>query len=91
MVINKIKEFVDAQNITVYHFRKVTEVSEPTAYRLYNDPFLVPSGNVLEAMYKAFPQTTPNDWLAFISEDEAKNLKTQLARAKARKQKREAA
>ena len=91
MVINRIKEFVDGRKMTVYHFRKLTEVSEPTAYRLYNDPCLVPSGNVLEAIYRAFPETTPNDWLAFVSEDEAKKLKNQLARIKARKQQKDAA
>lgn len=84
-MINRIKDFVDSRSMTVYQFWKKTEVTEPTAYRLYKDPFLIPSGKVLEAIHKAFPDTTPNDWLAFVTEEEAQKLAKQIQRTKEKK------
>lgn len=86
-MINKIKNVVDSRGITVYQFWKATGVTEPTAYRLYKDPFLIPSGKVLEAMHRAYPDTTPNDWLAFVSEEEKQKLKKQLVRSETKKAK----
>lgn len=67
-VLNRLKEFADARGLTAYALWKATNLSEPTVYRLYKDPSLVPSGKVLEGLATAFPDTTPNDWLKFVSE-----------------------
>lgn len=67
-MLNRIKEFADSRGLTAYALWKATTLSEPTVYRLYNDPSLVPSGKVLEGFAVAFPDTTPNDWLKFESE-----------------------
>ena len=67
-VLNRIKEFADSRGLTAYALWKSTTLSEPTVYRLYNDPSLVPSGKVLEGFAVAFPDTTPNDWLKFESD-----------------------
>jgi Cro/C1-type HTH DNA-binding domain len=64
-VLNRIKEFCDDRELTAYALWKATKLSEPTVYRLYKDPTLIPSGKVLEGLAEAFPDTTPNDWLKF--------------------------
>ncbi|ESA39132.1 transcriptional xre family [Leptolyngbya sp. Heron Island J] len=46
-VINTIKEFVDAQGITPYQFRKDVGIAQRTAYDLYNNPLQLPSSSVL--------------------------------------------
>lgn len=69
-VINRIKEFADSRGLTAYALWKATNLSEPTVYRLYKDPTLIPSGKVLEGLAEAFPDTTPNDWLRFEREQE---------------------
>jgi Cro/C1-type HTH DNA-binding domain len=70
-VRNRIKEFCDDQGLTAYALWKATKLSEPTVYRLYKDPELIPSGKVLEGLAEAFPDTTPNDWLKFEKDDES--------------------
>ncbi len=81
-VINRVREFVNSRNMTVYQFWKAAEaaggLTEPTAYRLYKDPFTVPSGKVMDSICKAFPGVSPNDLLAFVSDEEAEKLKSQL-------------
>jgi len=64
-VLNRLKEFADTRELTAYALWKATTLSEPTVYRLYKDPSLIPSGKVLEGLAVAFPETTPNDWLKF--------------------------
>ncbi|MBD2093528.1 helix-turn-helix transcriptional regulator [Microcoleus sp. FACHB-1515] len=64
-MLNRLKEFADAKGLTAYALWKSTSLSEPTVYRLYKDPSLIPSGKVLEGLATAFPDTTPNDWLKF--------------------------
>lgn len=64
-VLNRIKEFCDDRGLTAYALWKSTKLSEPTVYRLYKEPELIPSGKVLEGLAEAFPDTTPNDWLKF--------------------------
>lgn len=46
-VINTIKDFVDAQGITPYQFRKDVGIAQRTAYDLYNNPLQLPSSSVL--------------------------------------------
>lgn len=69
-VLNRVKEFADSRGLTAYALWKATELSEPTVYRLYKDSSLIPSGKVLEGFAKAFPETTPNDWLKFAKNEE---------------------
>ncbi len=64
-MLNRVKEFAEARGLTAYALWKATTLSEPTVYRLYKDPSLVPSGKVLEGFAEAFPDTCPNDWLRF--------------------------
>ena len=82
--INRIREFVDSRGMTVDQFWKAAEaaggLTEPTAYRLYKDPFSIPSGKVLDAIHEAFPEVTPNDFLAFVSEKEAEKIRRQKKR-----------
>lgn len=69
-MLNRVKEFADSHGMTAYALYKTTNVSEPTIYRLYSNPELIPSGKVLEAFCKTFPDSTPNDWLKFASDKE---------------------
>ncbi len=91
-VINRVREFVDSRAMTAYQFWKAVEkgggMTEPTAYRLYNNPFQIPSGKALESIYQAYPDTTPNDWIAFISDTEAAKIRKAMEREKRKKQKR---
>ena len=66
-VINRLKEVADSNRLTAYALWKATKLSEPTIYRLYKNPDLIPSGKVLEGLGEAFPETTPNDWLKFVN------------------------
>jgi predicted DNA-binding transcriptional regulator AlpA len=66
-VVNRLKVFADSNGLTAYALWKATSLSEPTVYRLYKNPELIPSGKVLEGLYHAFPETTPNDWLEFVA------------------------
>mgnify|MGYP002716001828 CR=1 FL=1 len=85
-VINRIKEFVDSRGMTVYQFWKAASsaggLTEPTAYRLYKDPFAIPSGKVMDSIYKAFPEVNPGDLLAFIPDEEAEKLRNHMEKSK---------
>jgi predicted DNA-binding transcriptional regulator AlpA len=67
-VLNRLKEFADSKGLTAYALWKATRLSEPTIYRLYSNPSLVPSGKVLEGLADGFPDTEPNDWLKFVTD-----------------------
>jgi Cro/C1-type HTH DNA-binding domain len=71
-VVNRLKVFADSRGLTAYALWKATRLTEPTVYRLYNHPDLIPSGKVLTGLYQAFPDTTPNDWLEFVSNSRKK-------------------
>lgn len=66
---NRIKEFVDSQNITVYQFWKATGISRTTAYDLYNNPEQYPGKNVMEAICKRFPGTQPGSLIEYIPDE----------------------
>jgi transcriptional regulator with XRE-family HTH domain len=68
-VLNRLKEFADSRGMTAYALFKAADVSEPTIYRLYSNPELIPSGKVLQALADAFPDSTPNDFLKFEKEE----------------------
>jgi predicted DNA-binding transcriptional regulator AlpA len=71
-VVNRLKVFADSRGLTAYALWKATSLTEPTIYRLYNHPDLIPSGKVLTGLYQAFPDTTPNDWLEFVASSRQK-------------------
>jgi len=66
---NKIKELVENRGITPYRFWKDTGLSQPTAYRLCRDMQAVPTGEVLEAICKAY-NVQPGDLLEYIPDGE---------------------
>lgn len=68
-MINTIKQFVDNREMTPYQFWKVTGIAQATAYRLYKNPSDIPSGNVLDAIFKAFPEAQPNDLMAYVPDE----------------------
>ena len=51
---NRIKDLLDAQNITRYEFWKKTGLSQNTAYRLYDDPYYIPGGEVMMKIFNAY-------------------------------------
>jgi DNA-binding Xre family transcriptional regulator len=72
-IINTIKEFAQAKGCkNAYEFWKITGLSQPTTYRLYNNPTAFPSKETQEAICKAF-DAQPGDFLQYIpdaNEDE---------------------
>ncbi|MDJ0650660.1 MAG: helix-turn-helix transcriptional regulator [Xenococcaceae cyanobacterium MO_188.B19] len=64
-MINKIKNVVDSQKISVYKFRQETGISSTTAYELYNNPKHLPSIRVLERICQAY-DLQPNDVLEMV-------------------------
>lgn len=69
-VRNKIKELIESRGITPYRFWKDTGLSQPTAYRLCRNTQDVPTGDVLEAICKAY-DLQPGDLLVYIPDKEA--------------------
>lgn len=64
---NKVKAFVDQQGISVYEFRKRTQVAQRTAYDLYNNPYQLPNASVLNKICDAF-KIQPNEILEWTEE-----------------------
>lgn len=64
---NKIKEFVDSQNLTVYEFRKRTGIANKTAYDLYNKPEQYPGKDVMEKICTSF-KVQPGVLLEWVEE-----------------------
>ncbi len=71
-VINTIKPFVDSRGLSVYRFRKDTGLAQATAYRLYNNSYDIPSGEVLKAICSAY-KIQPGEILQWIP-DESEEL-----------------
>lgn len=63
-VKNMIKEFIDSRKLTVYQFWKQTGIAQATAYRLYNKPNYVPTGDILTAICKTYG-VQPGDILIY--------------------------
>lgn len=65
-IVNAIKEFAQAKGCkNAYEFWKITGLSQPTVYRLYNDPMAFPSRETQNAICKAF-DAQPGDFLRYI-------------------------
>lgn len=78
MQLNRIREIVDARDISRYRFWKQTGLDRATAYRLYNDPTYIPSDSVLEKICKAYGLRT-EDLLKEESEPIAAPVVTQTS------------
>lgn len=55
---NTIKQFLDKKGITRYQLQKETGIGHSTAYRLYDDPTLIPQKPVLDKIcdfYRCYP------------------------------------
>lgn len=78
MQLNRIREIVDARDMSRYRFWKQTGLDRATAYRLYNDPTYIPSDPVLEKICKAYGLRT-EDLLKEESEPIAAPVATQTA------------
>ena len=64
---NKIKEFLDKNNLTAYRFIKDTGLSDSTGYRLAADADYVPSGKVLITICKTY-NVQPGEILEWVGE-----------------------
>ena len=70
---NKIKEFVESRNMSVYAFREKTGIANKTAYDLVNTPTQIPSGNVITKICDAF-EVQPNEILEWIPSTEKEEI-----------------
>ena len=76
-MINRIKEFLDNRpdpiagnpSTSPYRFWKDTQLSRTTAYRLYNDPSYIPTGDVLEKICSTY-RIKPGVILDWFPDDE---------------------
>jgi DNA-binding Xre family transcriptional regulator len=65
-IVNTIAEFAKAQGCkNAYEFWKITGLSQPTVYRLYNNPDAFPSKETQDAICKAF-NAQPGDFLRYV-------------------------
>lgn len=67
-VKNKIKQFVDSKQISVYQFRKDTNIAQRTAYDLYNNPDQLPNATVLRKICDSY-EIQPNEILEWIKDN----------------------
>jgi DNA-binding Xre family transcriptional regulator len=67
-VRNTIKDFVDRLGISVYEFRKRTQIAQSTAYSLYNNPDQLPNSSVISKICDAF-EIQPNEILRWEKKD----------------------
>ena len=64
---NKIKAFVDAQEITPYQFCKDTGLSQNTGYNLYNDPEYIPGPTALAKICGTY-KVQPGELIIYVPE-----------------------
>ena len=62
---NKLKQFLESKNLSVYRFQKDTGIAPKTAYDLVNDESKIPAPKVLEAICDAY-EVQPGDLLEWI-------------------------
>lgn len=60
---NTIKEFVQRRGITAYALSKRTGIPLNTVYRLVNQPKVVPSGEIMDAILNEFSDASVSDLL----------------------------
>ncbi|MGL5922213.1 helix-turn-helix domain-containing protein [Chroococcidiopsis sp.] len=76
MVLNNLKELIDARGITRYQFWKETEFNKATAYRLYDEPEYIPGREVMERIAEVYGWE-PKEYIVYIPNDLA-NLAQRL-------------
>jgi len=59
---NKVKEFLEVRELSVYRMIKQTGISDTTGYRLASDPSRIPSAKVLKAICTTY-RVEPGDLL----------------------------
>jgi DNA-binding Xre family transcriptional regulator len=64
-VRNTLAQFIEARGITPYRFWKDTGVSQPTAYRLCRNQKDIPTGDVMDAICRAY-NLQPGDFLEYV-------------------------
>jgi predicted transcriptional regulator len=63
---NTIKEFVGKRGITAYALSKRTGIPLNTVYRLVNNPKVIPSGEVMDAILNEFNDASVSDLLTHL-------------------------
>jgi len=79
-MFNRIKEYLDKRpdpvtgepRTSAYRFWKETGLSRATAYRLYNDSKYIPTGEVWNAICRAYGEQ-PGIFVRYVSERENSN------------------
>jgi DNA-binding Xre family transcriptional regulator len=71
MIQNRIKEFIDTQQISVRKFIKETEISPRTGYDLYNNPNQIPVQSVLDKICNTY-YIQPGEILTWIPTEKPK-------------------
>jgi DNA-binding Xre family transcriptional regulator len=66
---NRVKQFVDSRDLTVYRFIKDTGIAPGTGYKLYKNSKHMPSPTVLEAICDTY-EVQPNEILEWCKNDE---------------------
>lgn len=69
---NKIRQFVEGRNISVYRFRKDTGIAVATAYRIFNCSRQIPSIAVLEKICCAY-KVQPGELLEWVNPRKEQN------------------
>ncbi|WP_049858590.1 helix-turn-helix domain-containing protein [Gloeothece citriformis] len=72
-VFNKISKFIEHKGISRYRFWQDTQLGRDTAYRLCNDPFYIPTGNVLDKICSTY-KIQPGEILGWYDESETSEL-----------------
>ncbi len=54
MVRNELRRLISQRGITRYRFWQDTKLNRATAYRLYDDPFYIPGGDVMDTIAKVY-------------------------------------
>lgn len=67
VVKNTILEFLNSRGITRYSFWKETGISRPTAYKVADDPYYIPSGATINAICKAY-DLQPGEFIKYVEE-----------------------
>jgi len=67
-MINKLKEFLEKREESVYSLRQKTGIANATAYHLVNDSSAIPNGAVLSKICQAY-RVQPCAFLEWIDDD----------------------
>lgn len=68
---NRLKQFVEKRGITPYKLSKDTRLPLNTIYRLVNNPDVVPTGEVMDAILNQYTDASVGELLEHLREMEA--------------------